>query len=391
MVKGFGLIRTPRIYFGAGSARKLPAILKPAATRVLVLTGMESFKNNTALMHILGELENEKITTKFERIGHEPSPEDIDRMTARFRPEGIQAVVAIGGGSVLDAGKAVSAMLPLESDVQEYLEGVGTKSHTGIKKRFVAIPTTSGTGSEATANAVLTGHGPSGGFKRSLRHENLVPDVALVDPELMTGCPASITAASGMDALTQLIESFLSGRGGAMTDALAIDGITQIHGSLVKAYMNGGDIEARSDMAYAALLSGITLANAGLGLTHGFASSVGGTVNIPHGVICGTLMGVVNKYNILKILKENPENEAFEKYARLGRLFSEKEGKSRVWYLEFTLNHLTDLTDILQIPRLGTYGLDETQLDEIATLTDHKANPVRFEQDTLKAMLRERL
>jgi len=390
-VKGFGFNRTPRIYFGAGVVSQLPSILKSKASRVLVLTGSKSFRDNTVLLHLLEGLENEQITVQFDRIGHEPSPEDIDRITHRFRAEEIQAVVAIGGGSVLDAGKAVSAMLPLESGVQDYLEGVGTRSHTGTKRFFAAIPTTSGTGSEATANAVLSGHGPSGGFKRSLRHENLVPDVAIVDPELTLGCPPSITAASGMDALTQLIESYLSGKGGAMTDALAYEGILHVHRSLVKAYDDGGDMEARSDMAYAALLSGISLSNAGLGLVHGFASSVGGSGNIPHGVICGTLMGVVNKYNIRKILKENPENEAFEKYARLGRLFAEKEGKSRVWYLEYTMYHLEELTDRLKLPRLGTFGLLESQLAGIAALTEHKANPVRFEADILKAMLRERL
>jgi alcohol dehydrogenase class IV len=390
-VKGFGLLRTPRILFGAGEAQQLPVLLKPVAARVLVLTGSKSYLSNPALIHIFGALEKEGLVAEFERVGHEPSPEDVDRITDQFRAADIQAVVAIGGGSVLDTGKAVSAMLPLEGGVQDYLEGVGTRKHPGIRKFFVAIPTTSGTGSEATANAVLSGRGPKGSFKRSLRHENLVPDIALVDPALSLGCPPSVTAASGLDALTQLIESYLSVKSGSLTDALAYDGISRIHQCLLPAFRDGGDLEARSGMAYAALISGITLANAGLGLVHGFASSVGGICDVPHGVVCGTLMATVNKYNIRKIIHDEPENPASEKYAALGRLFSGQEGKSRYWYMMAAMAYLEALTETLSLPRLGGYGLRKEQLGTAAAATDHKANPLRFEAGELEAMLLERL
>jgi alcohol dehydrogenase class IV len=390
-VKGFGLFRTPRILFGAGEARQLPILLKPVATRVLFLTGSKSHRENPELIRLFSTLEKEGLEAYFDRIGNEPGPADVDRITDRFRNADIQAVVAIGGGSVLDTGKAVSAMLPLEGGVQDYLEGVGTRRHPGMKKFFAALPTTSGTGSEATANAVLSGRGPQGGFKRSLRHENLVPDIALVDPQLTLGCPPTVTAASGLDALTQLMESYLSVKSGSLTDALAFDGIRRIHRCLLPAFRDGSDLEARSGMSYAALISGITLANAGLGLVHGFASSVGAVCDVPHGVVCGTLMATVNKYNIRKIIRDEPENPASEKYAALGRLFSDKEGKSRYWYMMAAMSYLEELTETLSVPRLGGYGLQIGQLGAVAAATDNKANPLKFEAGELETMLLERL
>lgn len=369
----------------------MPFLLKSVAARVLILTGSKSYQRNPALIRLFETLEKEGIKAVFERIDHEPSPGDVDRITDRFRKSDIQAVVAVGGGSVLDTGKAVSAMLPLEGGVMDYLEGVGTRPHPGNKKFFIAIPTTSGTGSEATANAVLSGKGPQGGFKRSLRHENLVPDIALVDPEFSISCPPSITAASGLDALTQLMESYLSVKSGSLTDALALDGIGRIHRCLLPAFRDGSDPDARSGMAYAALISGITLANAGLGLVHGFASSVGGVCDVPHGVVCGTMMATVNKYNIRKITHEEPENPASEKYAALGKLFSGQEGKSRYWYMMAAMAYLEELTITLSLPGLAGYGLQKEQLGTVAAATDHKSNPLKFGTGELEAMLLERL
>jgi alcohol dehydrogenase class IV len=333
----------------------------------------------------------EKIVLDFERIEHEPSPEDIDRIVNRYRDLDIQTVLAVGGGSVLDAGKAVSAMLPMPEPVMEYLEGVGTRLHPGIKVFFVAVPTTAGTGSECTANAVLSGSTGGVVFKRSLRHENLVPDVAIVDASLSLSCPRTTTAASGMDALTQLIESYLSVKSGPVTDALALEGIVHIHHNLSKAWENGENINARSGMAYAAMLSGITLANAGLGLIHGFASSVGASFEIPHGVVCGTMMAVVNRYNIHFILSEGDKGFLTKKYVFLGKIFSGIESRGNEWYLSFVADHLDEMISRLEIPRLGRYGVSSSDLERIAALTDHKSNPVHFEKEQLVEMLKERL
>ena len=391
MVETFGLLRTPKIYCGAGEISRLPSILKSRCKQVLILTGSKSYAHNKAFGELISGLEAEKIVLHFERIQHEPSPEDIDHITTKYRNTDLQVVVAVGGGSVLDAGKAVSAMLPMKEPVREYLEGVGTRLHPGIKVFFVAAPTTAGTGSECTANAVLSGSTDGIAFKRSLRHENLVPDVALVDPSLSLGCPKSTTAASGMDALTQLIESYLSVKSGPVTDALALEGIVQIHHNLYKAWENGENINARSAMAYAAMLSGITLANAGLGLIHGFASSVGASFEIPHGVVCGTMMAVVNRYNIHSVLSESDKGNLAKKYVFLGKIFSGTENRENEWYLKFVADYLDELTMRLEIPRLGFYGVTTADLEKIASATDHKSNPVRFEKEQLIEMLGERL
>jgi alcohol dehydrogenase class IV len=340
---------------------------------------------------MISGLESEKIILDFERIEHEPSPEDIDRITDKYRDLDIQAVVAAGGGSVMDAGKAVSAMLPMSGTVRDFLEGVGTRLHPGIKVFFVAVPTTAGTGSECTANAVLSGSANGVAFKRSLRHENLVPDVAMIDPSLSLSCPPATTAASGMDALTQLIESYLSVKSGPVTDALALEGIVQVHHNLIHAWENGENIHARSGMAYAAMLSGITLANAGLGLIHGFASSVGASFEIPHGVVCGTLMAVVNRHNIQSILSGDEKGILTKKYVFLGKIFSGIEARENEWYLKFVADYLDELTARLKIPGLGNYGVTSADLERIAAKTDHKSNPVHFEQGELVEMLRERL
>ena len=208
MVSNFGFLRSPKVLFGAGQAESLTGMIKSRGTRFLILTGMNSYKQNRNTAKLISDLD-QNYHPEFEEVDHEPSPSDIDKISDRYRNSEIHAVIAIGGGSVLDAGKAVSAMLPVKGTVRDYLEGVGTLTHNGQKKYFAALPTTAGTGSEATSNAVLSETGRNG-FKRSLRHENFVPDVAVIDPLLTIECPAEITASSGMDAFTQLLESYLS-------------------------------------------------------------------------------------------------------------------------------------------------------------------------------------
>lgn len=388
MILPFHLNRLPVIHFGTGQISSLPGILKTKGDTVLVLTGANSFRTNKDIMHVIEVLHQQDHTLLLDQVSNEPSPADVDRITGICRSEGVDAVVAIGGGSVLDAGKAVSAMLPLEGSVRTYLEGVGTKAHPGVKKYFVAVPTTSGTGSEATANAVISETGEKG-FKRSLRHENLVPDAAIVDPQLVVGCPPNITAASGMDAFTQLLESYLSVKSGDLMETLAVEGMASVSQYLQRAYEQGDDLEARSHMAYAALLSGITLANAGLGLVHGFASVIGGLYRIPHGIICGRLMGPVNRHNVRKLLQEGNHNTALEKYAALGAMFYTGRAKSRDWYAGYVADYIEGLIAKLSLPGLGSFGLQKTDLEKIAGIAGHKENPVRFSHTELVGMLTE--
>jgi len=323
-------------------------------------------------------------------ISGEPSPEVIDTVSMKFRNESADAVVAIGGGSVLDAGKAISAMLSVPGSVKEYLEGVGTREHPGTKLPFIALPTTSGTGSEATKNAVISQIGKDG-FKKSLRHDNFVPDVAIVDPELTLSCPHDITAASGMDCFTQITEAFLSDKASEYTDSLAWEGLKAVKSSIVQSYLDGQDIEARTGMSFAALTSGICLANAGLGVIHGFASSIGGMFNVPHGVVCGTLMAPANAITVRELRKGGADPEVMKKYIRLGRLFTGADGKPDEYYIDGFIEYLLKLSDELNLPRLGNYGIKEEDIEPICKITELKNNPVKLNLEDMMEILSSRL
>ncbi len=388
-MNGFSMLRTPGIYFGEGKAHLLPSLLANR-NRLLVITGSEAYAKNKEIAGVLKALEKSAFKITYARIGSEPTPLAIDNITAENRAILPDAIIAIGGGSSIDAGKAISAMLTVEQPVRDFLEGVGSFKHPGTKLTFIAVPTTSGTGSEATSNAVISQTGKNG-FKRSIRHENFVPDMAIIDPLLVKDCPPEITAHSGMDAFTQLVESYLSIKSQPITDCLALEGITNIRDSLIDAVKDGNDILARTRMSYAALLSGITLANAGLGLVHGFASSVGAYTNIPHGIVCGTLMGVVNRFTIDKLLLQNESSVPREKYAAIGRILSRQPDLGINDAIKYTADYLDTLTETLQLKKLGAFGFTKNALPAIASVTDHKANPVRFSTGELEAMLVSRL
>jgi alcohol dehydrogenase class IV len=299
-------------------------------------------------------------------------------------------VLAAGGGSVIDAGKALSAMIPVDRPVWDYLEGNPEQiHHPGTKLPFIAMPTTAGTGSEATKNAVLTvTEDPS--LKKSLRHDSFMPDIAIVDPELSAGCPPEITAASGLDAVTQLLEGWLSTGSSAITDALACVALEKALKSIRRAVENGSDLSARADMAYAALISGIVLANAGLGAVHGFASVLGGRYNIPHGVVCGTLLGAVTRSNIGRLKKE-PDSPYLEKLRRAGRwLCADSRGADDDHSLCLA-GELDGLIEDFNIPRLGMYGVTAADTENLAAATGIKNNPVRLDREELKNILDSRL
>ena len=293
----------PKIYFKNGIIAELPSMIRQFGNKIALVSGKSSFLNSRSAETLFDDLKTKGIGYELFTVAGEPSPEMIDDAVKDLRNKKIDLIVSIGGGSAIDAGKALSAMMYRPESIVEFLEGVGTKEHPGTKLPFIAIPTTSGTGSEATKNAVISRVGKNG-FKRSLRHDNFIPDMALIDPELTYHCPKDITAASGMDCFTQLTESYLSDKSGSYTDALAIEGLKEkIKASLKRSYLNGEDREARAGMSFAALTSGICLANAGLGVVHGFASSIGGMYKIPHGLICGTLMAKSNEINVRELRK----------------------------------------------------------------------------------------
>ncbi len=389
MVKPFRFARIPRIIFRCGGLSELPGIIETMGVRIIFVTGESSFISSPRADFLFSELAKKRINWKIVKIPGEPSPEMIDKAVREFSGEKADLVVAAGGGSVIDAGKAVSAMLYRHEPVTEYLEGVGSKQHPGTKIPFIALPTTAGTGSEATKNAVISRIG-AGGFKRSLRHDNFVPDIAIIDPELTAGCPPDLTAASGMDCFTQLAEAYLSVQACEYTDALALEGLKALKVSLKECYTNGENIMARSGMAFAALTSGICLANAGLGVIHGFASSIGGMYNIPHGVICGTLMAAANEVNVRELKKESSYSKAIEKYVHLGKLFLEETGKTDDYYIDGFVRYLYDLSDDLHLPGLRSAGVDEQNIGLICSLTENKNNPVRLSDDHLSEIVFKR-
>lgn len=387
MTTTFSFATTPQLHFGAGKISVLPSLAKTFGTNMLLITGARSFTSSPQGATLLEQLKANSITVTHHTVDKEPTPAQVDDAVKKFPSVIPDVVLAIGGGSALDAGKAIAAMLPLHEPVKQYLEGVGTKAaHPGVKVPFIAVPTTAGTGSEATKNAVLSETGEQG-FKRSLRHHNFVPNLAIIDPALTVSCPPGTTAASGMDAFTQLLESYLASTANPLTDVLAVEGLRRVSGSLINAYKDGADLEARSDMAMAAYLSGITLANAGLGLVHGFASSLGSYFEIPHGVICSSLMYAANKVTVRKLRLTKNNEAALKKYAATGKIFSGAEGKSAAYYTDFLLSLIESWTGEMNIPRLSQGGVTSADVEKIAAVTDNKNNPIALEHEELIEIL----
>ncbi len=393
ITKPFRHLRMPQLIFGPdtlGSLHKHPLIRQ--AQVILLVTGSSSFCTTERYAKLKLSLSDRQRTIHEASVPGEPSPELIDSLCARFRDQYIGAVVAIGGGSALDTGKALSAMLPIQDSVTRYLEGVGTDIHPGYKIPFIAVPTTSGTGSEASANAVISQVGPKG-YKRSLRHENFVPDVALLDPTLTLTCSPEITAAAGLDALTQLMEGYVSTKATPLTDALALDGIRAIGESLIPACTTeGNNLGHRGNLAYGAYLSGVVLANAGLGLVHGFASPIGGLYGIPHGMVCGTLQGECLRVNIQLLKAAGPEGiEGLRRYAAISSVLTGSYPDDPIASCDKLLTLITDWIETLNIPRLGAFGIIESDLDAVVVHTDFKNNPVAVKPEQMMEILKNRL
>jgi alcohol dehydrogenase class IV len=282
--------------------------------------------------------------------------------------------------------------LPLGEAVTPYLEGVGNKTHPGKTLPFIAVPTTAGTGSEATKNAVISNVGRKG-FKKSLRHDNFTPACAIVDPELALTCPPSVTAACGMDAFTQLLESYVSPQASPLTDAFALSGIEHIAAALSPASTDrGNDIECRSSLAYAAFLSGVTLANAGLGIIHGLAAPLGGLFPVPHGVVCATLVAQACRMNIKRLRElRRPDDLMLVKYARVGQMLTGAHDADISTCCDLLLQKLDEWTRQFSFPRLSTYGVSEADLDLLAAQAGQKNNPIQLGLNDIKAILRARI
>ena len=393
-INNFSISRLPRIEFGSGTLAKLPTITRGYGTHALLVTGSGSLKSSRFWSSITTGFKTHGISWLHLTIPGEPSPKMVDDAVRDLREEPIDVVVGMGGGSALDAAKAIAGLRISGNSVLNHLEGVGPElPYAGPATPFIAVPTTAGTGSEATKNAVLSVQGWDG-FKKSFRDEKLVAEYALVDPDLLASCPPSVIAANGMDAFTQLLESYVSSRAGPLTDSLAWGGMKAARNGLLVLHADAGNARAREQMAYAAMVSGITLAQVGLGSVHGLASPLGAFYPIPHGVACGTLVGAATRINIEALNSREPTHPALEKYAQVGRLLSRQGLLNRDAAHAALIDALETWTCELALPTLSHYGVTEANLPRIVANSrgsSMKTNPIRLEDSEIAAILAARM
>ncbi len=396
----FSLSLFPRIEFGPGCIQCLADKIAQYGHTVLLITGRQSFYQSQYWNDLILQLEQKQIQWFHTIISGEPTPEFVDTAVRQFSSNKIQCVVAIGGGSALDSGKAVSGLLSGGHSVMDYLEGVGAgKQYSGPAIAFIAVPTTAGTGSEATKNSVLSRIGEQG-FKKSFRDEQLIPQYAIIDPDLLASCPKALIAANGMDALTQLMESYLSTKANPFTDALALGAIELLRDSLLPWYQADMETDvqrisqARANMAYAALISGMTLAQVGLGSVHGLASPLGAFFPIPHGVACGTVLAEATKINIHAMLEREPENQGLQRYAHLGRLLCNNNQLDDTQARGQLLSLLTNWSRIMSLEPLSAYGVTENDIPRLVeniSPGSMQTNPIILTQAEKEQLIRARL
>jgi alcohol dehydrogenase class IV len=378
----FEFATASRIIFGTGTLREVGGLAAEMGKKALVVTG----GNPARAKPLLALLEADGVTSALFSVPDEPTIDLVCAGTERAIQQGCELVIGFGGGSALDAGKAISGLAANGCDPFEYLEVVGKgKPLQRPALPCIAIPTTAGTGAEVTRNAVLAV--PEQRIKVSLRSPFLLPRLALVDPELTHTLPPGPTASTGLDALTQLIEAYVSNRANPLTDALCREGIRRAARSLLQAYRHGDDGAAREDMAVASLFSGLALANARLGAVHGFAGLIGGTFHAPHGVVCACLLGNVMAINTRALHARAPGGEALRRYADVAALLT---GDSAA-VAEHGPAWVEGLTETLRIPGLGAYGLTARDFDTLvqkAPLSSSmQGNPIQLTAEELREIL----
>jgi alcohol dehydrogenase class IV len=370
----FEFATAARIVFGPGTVREVPAAAAEIGRRALVVT---------------------RASADFKRAGiagvplpvhGEPTVDIVRQGTLLAREAECDLVIALGGGSAIDAGKAIAAILGNGGDPLDYLEVVGqAKLLTRPSAPFIAIPTTAGTGSEVTRNAVLAS--PEHRVKASLRSPHMLPRLAIVDPELTLDLPPALTASTGLDALTQLIEPYVSVRANAMTDLYCAEGLRLAASALRRVWRDGHDFAARADMAFASLLGGLALANAGLGAVHGFAAPLGGTFDAPHGALCAALLPHAMRVNIAALRAAPSHSERLLRYAAVARTLTGRSDAAP----EDGADWVASLCRDLEIRPLGAYGVRPADVpalaDQAARASSMKANPIVLTPGQLEELL----
>ena len=372
----FELAAPTRIVFGAGCAREAGPLAAGLGRFALVVTG----KSPDRARAMLETLAAAGVRATTFSVAGEPTVETARAGVAAARAASCDVVIAFGGGSTIDAGKAIAALVANGGDPLDYLEVVGRgQPLTRRSLPFVALPTTAGTGSEVTKNAVLGSR--EHGVKASLRSPLMLPNVALVDPDLLVGLPAEVIASSGLDALSQLIEPFVSARANPITDGFAREGLRRSASALPRAYTAARREVAvapadREALALASLLGGLSLANAGLGAVHGFAGPVGGAFDAPHGAVCAALLGPVMQINVAALRARNPDSAALGRYRELAALLTGEPLAT----IEDGLAWVTALCRALDVPGLARYGMRESDVvalvDKARIASSMKGNPI---------------
>lgn len=383
-MSSFEFATANKIIFGSGKLNELGKQIEGRAKRLLLVRGSSS----DAIPRVREILSAQDIQFTEFKVHGEPTV-DIVREGARVARE-FDMVIGLGGGSVIDAGKAIAALVTNPGDLLDYLEVIGKgQPLVNAPLPYIAIPTTAGTGSEVTRNAVIesTEHN----VKVSLRSPLMLPQIALVDPELTYNLPPQITASSGLDALTQLIEPFVSVKANPMTDMICREGIRQAARSLRRAYEKGTDTSAREGMSLASLFGGLALANAALGAVHGFAGPLGGMLHAPHGALCARLLPLVMEANIRALKTRYPDHPAIDRYTEIAKILT---GYDKA-VAQMGVNWVHELVHALEIPPLSTYGMKKKDIPPAVEKTlqanSYKGNPIALNEAELTSILEKAL
>src|SRR5581483_4914599 len=356
MVPAFEFPTATRIIFGPCRARELGTLAAALGRRALTVTGRDPARADS----LLAGLETAGVQAHVYSVAGEPELTTVTEGVTKAKEAGCDLVISIGGGSAIDAGKAIAAMLTNDGQLLDYLEVIGKgETLSRVPAPFIAVPTTAGTGAEVTRNAVLAS--PQHRVKVSLRNAWMLPRIALVDPELTYGLPPTVTASTGLDALTQLIEPFVCARANPMTDALCLDGIPRVARSLPQCFSRGDDPAARQDMSLASLFGGLALANAGLGAVHGFAGPIGGMFSAPHGAVCAALLPHVMEVNVRALRQRQSDSKILARYDTVARLLTGNPSATS----DNAVTWVRHLVQQLEIPSLRAYGIDSNSVEEL--------------------------
>jgi alcohol dehydrogenase class IV len=383
----FEFATATRIIFGPGARREAAPAAAAFGKRVFLVTGQRPGRGDA----LAADLCAAGLIVERWPVAGEPSVMEVTAAVAQARAAEAEVVVAIGGGSVIDTGKTVAALLANGGDVLDYVEVVGRgRPLTKPSAPFIALPTTAGTGAEVTRNAVVSV--PAHRVKASLRSPHMLPRLAIVDPELTYDLPPALTASTGLDALTQLLEPFVSSAANPLTDAHCREGLRRVAGALPRAVADGSDTAARSDMALASLLGGLALANAKLGAVHGLAGPLGGWLpEAAHGALCGRLLPFVTAANIAALQSRAPASPALARYAEAAQILTGRPAATAADGLTW----LRELVAHLAPPGLATYGLTPSDFAALVPTTQQassmRGNPIALTDSEITALLEQAL